>query len=578
ECDGNAGQYTSFDASAVQPVYPCLGSLDIAFAEILVPNSCEAGGGKLKLQWTASTACGYTDTLEYVVDIIDNTPPYFLDYEPTLTLACGEAIPTLNASDNCGAVSLDIATETISGTCGHEETLYRTITATDACGLATTVNQTIHFVDTAGPQFELPNTTCQAAATTAVQAYDACMGANIAATLMSEEVVEVCSAYQLTERVWSATDDCGNTTNFVQHIYPDDFEVEYVVINPTLQMLIANGQSSISLSDETLMDALQAIDKLAVAGLDPCGRTLESSFEQHYLPMDDCEDGVVATMTYTWNFLALCGNTFAYHLYFEVVQDEIPAIDIAEELSIYCTTDLPELEILNQADGIDYTIQTEDFRNTDGDGIVLRTITATDICGNTAAAEQTIYAYNTTDLSCAIEGYFEPSCNSKNNVYAVAIDGGTAPYDVHWEVIGTGCIVAASYGNTAEIHIGFGLARIAAKVTDANGCVTTCEATVECQGIGQLHQLANDESEIETTTFRAFPNPFRETFTVVTDAPFNETAQLMIFNSLGQVVHQQVLYDPSTIIDASALPAGTYHVILEEQGRKQRVPIVKVEY
>ena len=57
-----------------------------------------------------------------------------------------------SASDNCGAVSIEVSSETIAGDAAGNYTIVRTFTATDDCGNSTTATQ-ITVEDTTAPEF-----------------------------------------------------------------------------------------------------------------------------------------------------------------------------------------------------------------------------------------------------------------------------------------------------------------------------------------------------------------------------------------------------------------------------------------
>ena len=60
------------------------------------------------------------------------------------------------ATDNCGAVSIDVSSETTLATLRCNYTITRTFTATDDCGNSSSATQTITVQDTTAPELTIP--------------------------------------------------------------------------------------------------------------------------------------------------------------------------------------------------------------------------------------------------------------------------------------------------------------------------------------------------------------------------------------------------------------------------------------
>lgn len=584
------GSYSDFNEYSVTPLIDCLPGLEleIQFSERFMPNSCVSGGAKLQLIWTATTACGYVDTLLAEVDVVDNAPPYFPDFENYLEVACGDGMPAVHAIDDCGEVSLDIS-EIVTATtaCPNEREVQRTITATDACGQSTTVTQIVKFVDNEGPVFDLPTSVCVGEAATAIQAYDKCSGQYVDATLLSEDNIASCSAYTMVEMVWEAVDACGNATLFTQTVFDNNYMLTYEVLDDNLKTLISNNVSSISQSDMTTMAILDQLNDYAVIAYDPCGDVVVAHLSKNVQNYADCVDGLTATIDLTWTFVEVCGQTFTYNLQYDIINDSAPVVDLEEQLTLYCTTEIPALDLV-EVIGVSYDVEMSDLRDARGDGLVLRKITATDGCGNSTTVTQSMQFNNTSDLAGTINGDFNPACNSSGNIYQVIVTGGTAPYTINWEVNGGNCFIEFFSGNTAEIFVGYGQATIMAEIMDANGCMTYTEAKIVCYGLGahmgngtdEHNQQSNRANEqLKTPTATVYPNPFSDVFTLQLDDTTAGTYQIRVMNNLGQVVLQESLNtDDSTSLSLQlpSVPAGMYQLVIQGPELQQVLPIVKV--
>ena len=66
----------------------------------------------------------------------------------------GLALPSdLLATDNCGAISYSVVSDTTAGDCAGNYTIVRTFTATDDAGNSASATQTITVEDTTAPEF-----------------------------------------------------------------------------------------------------------------------------------------------------------------------------------------------------------------------------------------------------------------------------------------------------------------------------------------------------------------------------------------------------------------------------------------
>ena len=116
--------------------------------------------------------------------------------------------------------------DVVSNGCGGTKVVSRLWTATDACGNATNGLQTITVRDTTPPALRLPADRvldCPGDTRTNVTgvaiAPDACGSVTIS---YSDVVSNSCGLTRTVWRLWTATDQCGNTTNGLQTIVVQD--------------------------------------------------------------------------------------------------------------------------------------------------------------------------------------------------------------------------------------------------------------------------------------------------------------------------------------------------------------------
>jgi hypothetical protein len=158
------------------------------------------------------------------------------------------AVATVTATDNCGGlVDLEFTETEVPGACSNRGSILRKWTATDPAGNATTFTQTITVNDAQAPVFSQPfppvelSLSCGEAIPTAVTltATDNCGVVDIEFSEMDLPGAGS-NGGNLIVRTWTASDVCGNATNFIQMISSGACLCASIS-GPTL---ITSGQSS----------------------------------------------------------------------------------------------------------------------------------------------------------------------------------------------------------------------------------------------------------------------------------------------------------------------------------------------
>jgi gliding motility-associated-like protein/uncharacterized repeat protein (TIGR01451 family) len=191
--------FTVRDAKAVDNIdaNPSLRFNDIG----LKRGVCSRDGYKILLEcnWSASDSCGNTSNIRIFIKIADNENP-ILSATPadvTVDLNAGQTIPTppsVSATDNCGAATVAMRTDSLATGVACNYVLTRTWTATDECGNISTGVQRITVIKTCP---------CTPPTATVTKADETCGGANGTATIAVDNVTNYTFA-------WS---DGSNTTN-----------------------------------------------------------------------------------------------------------------------------------------------------------------------------------------------------------------------------------------------------------------------------------------------------------------------------------------------------------------------------
>jgi uncharacterized surface protein with fasciclin (FAS1) repeats len=178
--------------------------------------------------WTATDNCDNTTVRTRTVTIVDTTDPVFAGVPSSATFDCdfeGDitlASPT--ATDNCDEeVEVSLVVTTTAGSCPAEMVYTYTWTAVDDCGNDRVVTRTVTIVDNEGPDFTSGLQTsyqfeCGSSyATPAPTATDNC--STVASITSVDGPVNYSSNCNGSfARTWTATDACGNNSNFVQLI------------------------------------------------------------------------------------------------------------------------------------------------------------------------------------------------------------------------------------------------------------------------------------------------------------------------------------------------------------------------
>ncbi|MFK7937627.1 MAG: SdrD B-like domain-containing protein [Saprospiraceae bacterium] len=219
--------------------------------EIINPDGNACNGERVtRRTWTATDLSGNVGTFIQNIILLDNTPPTLMFTHPdladvmngdTIYTECTNDLPfgrdDVEAFDLCSDVTIDFYDFVENaGNCPTDGFIFEMVctwTATDDCGNTTELTITVFFQDTEAPVIEgIPaDMTVQCGTIppppASVTATDVCDN-NVNITFMeTRQPADTCSTYNLI-RIWTATDDCGNTDSGQQVI---TVEVDDLAIN-----------------------------------------------------------------------------------------------------------------------------------------------------------------------------------------------------------------------------------------------------------------------------------------------------------------------------------------------------------
>ncbi|MBK8564653.1 MAG: gliding motility-associated C-terminal domain-containing protein [Saprospiraceae bacterium] len=372
--------FSTFDNCSVPPT--------VTFSEVKVFGNCPVDG-YLELRncgWTSTDACGNTASLNFVVIVTDNFDPVLSPAPADLTVSCG-AIPapaTLTATDNCDTslvvVFDEVETFDVNGCISQ---IVRTWEVEDDCGNHDFATQTINVNDNTPPTLVgVPDNATLACgapipAAPIVTATDAC-DSNVPVT-MSQTVNgnPAIGCFSLT-RTWTATDDCGNTATTSQ----------------TINLLDNTPPTLVGVPADQNYDCSTPVPAApAVTATDFCDANVSVSFNESF--GGNTGTGCY-TITRTWSASDDCGNGVSATQLITIFDNTPPAlVGVPANLTLDCSAAVPAATVVTATDFCDATVPVSFVESTTGvPGAACRVITrrwtATDDCGNTATASQTI--------------------------------------------------------------------------------------------------------------------------------------------------------------------------------------------
>lgn len=590
DCDAENGQFTSFGTGDVRVEDACFGGVTITFTEtVLQEGDCTNGESValLELSWLASDVCGNLSELVVMARISDQTPPMFIDTDDDITIGCNDELPDFFAVDNCGEVTMTTQDSIIPGDCEFEYTMLRELTATDECGNVNVMLQTIHVGDGSGPILEgVVEELCDDVSIPEVTAFDPCAGVFVEVSMTEDTLDLSCRDGFVLERIWTAFDVCGNSTEVVQHIVVGDESAPEILI-PTHSVIrrfidIPEIQL-INLSQGDIMNLLNELDDASIFVTDDCDQVIVPEFFVNITYAEDCEEeGFFEHRVYTWIATDVCGNSTSISFEVDIMDDIAPAIsDVPEDTTIICQQLPPAPGITTEDHAEPVTVEyTQTIIETPMGGVfvVVRTWVATDACGNSSSASQTINWIPDTFLECDIVLPSEVECNSHGILIESDISGGLGALTYMWEIEGEKCFIQEGQGTPSIlIYVGWSDVEITLTVTDEFGCVSTCSIVLPCVDpvetvIGTEPQSRNTGSSnvpgLNTFTkgyldnLSLWPNPTNGNVNFSFESPIEQDIRISLTDMMGQEIMSKIIPAHKGLntrkIESAQFPEGSY--------------------
>jgi len=366
------------DAPSISAIDNCDDDVNVAFSEQLDNSQCPY---EIIRTWSATDACGNTISDSQIITVIDDEAPELIGIPDDMN-ATENTIPSVavvTASDNCWEVTPEFAETTNNLLCGYE--IVRTWTVTDLCGNSSLESQTITVSDDIPPTVtsSLGDITVECGNT--IPASEATFEDESDSDLelsFDEQTNNLNCGYEIV-RTWSATDDCGNTTETTQTI---------TITDTTAPNLLGVPADETLNCDEELTNAI-------VVAEDNCDENLTVSLESQTI---DAECGY--QIIRTWSVMDECGNNASQSQTVTFEDTEGPqAIDVPNDTTIECGTSAPT-DTPSFTDNCDEQLDiefTEEMNNQTACGFdIVKTWTATDDCDNQTTVVQVITVTDTT--------------------------------------------------------------------------------------------------------------------------------------------------------------------------------------
>ncbi|MCB0521540.1 MAG: T9SS type A sorting domain-containing protein [Saprospiraceae bacterium] len=394
----------------------CLCACDITFEESIPLSGCLDGQVIVRF-WSAKDRCGNITTQSQKITLIDDQGPDWLILQPEIAgitqdtiinYPCNDGFPAYLdllgeqfalGSNSCGAsfvLSFQVDT-IISANCdlsGFRQQRTYHWTGVDECGNISSFTITARLVDKETPTI------------VGVPIDAVCIGNPVLNLVSSSDncgtstlqfkdtfVQNPCGTAKAIQRTFTAMDECGNMARDTALLIPNDQTQPLIsFINPVLAgMEFGEILTTECASQSGTYTNFGAGD---IEVQDACLEGLHVAFTETLISSGDCTtDGNLATVLLKWTATDICGNYNELSITAHIVDETSPVfVNFLPEITIGCNADLPELQIIDNCGSVstsiwDTIIYGPCIFNYD----MQRIITATDQCGNSSTAVQTIH-------------------------------------------------------------------------------------------------------------------------------------------------------------------------------------------
>jgi len=603
--------------------------------EDLASTDCTDCISAIRRTWTAADACGNHAQIDQTIFVKDlEAPSITLSAANTVEIDCSSLLEIYkpNVSDDCSEVMLTFEDLKWEDQCTDRASFTRTWIATDAVGNQRTLEQTYKFVDQEAPIFsDMPSTlvlTCQESFEFEEPLVtDGC--SDVSLSFVDQNLLAELNVLTKVERTWTATDACGNASEFVQTMSVEDNTAPAFSALPS-ELILTCGQpipAPITMTatddcdsdvriiyNETYIEGVEckqssfinrswiatddagneslvshqieiAVDNegpdldAALSGKEiTCGEefifdipvfTDKCSSVSMTFSDDIVEDACEKVVSRYWSATDACGN----------VASTVQAIRWTDQSAPLVLTELEDLEMTYQAystwsapaalDAADVcgTVHQDRVISSNEDCNDFSYTYRYDLADDCGNAISTSFSVRITDAypSFSLSTLENIECGQVVNISAMDID--PTYYDFDWTLTDPSGTweIVSDNVDNVEILVGDASAEIGLSVTNSFGCFSTKGNMLECS-------LVNSVKDITAVTeFNLSPNPVQDLLNVhFTSAEFM-LANITVYDLLGRGLYQTtsdiLVGENKLTIATNDFEAGTYILeIATDQG------------
>ena len=424
----------------------CTASLTFQYEDDPAGLTGCGGTGTLLRTFTATDACGNTSSCTQTIQILGEKPT--ISCPEAITISCQqEPDPALTGTAAAGELQcpgpLELHYEDdptgLTG-CGGTGELIRTWTVADTCGLMASCTQMITLVDETPPNLTCPTDTT--ALCSGTPAPDPTLtgfpeGEDNCSSSLNYDFEDDASGVTNCEgallRIWTATDECGNSSQCEQKI---------TLMPGAAPEVTCPGPTTVECSvvpDPALTGSASATFFCG----DPTAGTLV--YEDDPSGLTGCNG--TGTLLRTWTATDECGNATACTQSIVIADDTPPVLTCPANAEAVCM-EPNDPSITGMAQAVDNCSSAPGIVYEDDDsgvmncaGVLVRTWTATDDCGNASACAQLISILPPPCTFTATFSVANADCGLANGV-AVANVSPAGNYSYQWSNGTTGLVLS----------------------------------------------------------------------------------------------------------------------------------------